>query len=99
MDWEAIESIVYSEEDHPDRILGAHKVKNGILVHTFLPDAVSVQLKVKSTGKCYDMEEADEAGLFAVLLPGKKQNLIHLLQNTMALPKLSWKTHTFIQIL
>ena len=72
MDWEAIESIVYSEEDHPDRILGAHKVKNGILVHTFLPDAVSVQLKVKSTGKCYDMEEADEAGLFAVLLPGKK---------------------------
>ncbi|MDE6616734.1 MAG: hypothetical protein K2K35_09210, partial [Lachnospiraceae bacterium] len=69
MDWEAIESIVYSEEDHPDRILGAHKVKNGILVHTFLPDAVSVQLKVKSTGKCYDMEEADEAGLFAVLLP------------------------------
>ena len=37
MDWEGIEAIVYSEEDHPGRILGAHKVKGGILVHTFLP--------------------------------------------------------------
>ena len=72
MDWEAIEGIVYSEEDHPGRILGAHKVKGGILVHTFLPDATSVQLKIKSGGKCYDMEEADEAGVFAVLLPLKK---------------------------
>ena len=72
MDWEAIEGIVYSEEDHPGRILGAHKVKGGILVHTFLPDATSVQLKIKSSGKCYDMEEADEAGVFAVLLPGRK---------------------------
>ena len=57
MDWEGIEAIVYSEEDHPGRILGAHKVKGGILVHTFLPDASSVQLKIKSSGKCYDMEE------------------------------------------
>ena len=72
MDWEGIEAIVYSEEDHPDRILGAHKVKGGILVHAFLPDASSVQLKIKSSGKCYDMEEADEAGVFAALVPGKK---------------------------
>ena len=67
MDWEGIEAIVYSEEDHPGRILGAHKVKGGILVHTFLPDASSVQLKIKSSGKCYDMEEADEAGVFGCL--------------------------------
>jgi len=72
MDWEGIESIVYSEEAHPDRILGAHKTKSGILVYTFLPDATSVRLKLKSNGRCYDMEEADEAGVFAVLLPGKK---------------------------
>lgn len=72
MDWEGIEAIVYSEEEHPDRILGPHKVKGGILVHTFLPDAASVKLKIKSSGKCYDMEKADEAGMFAVLLPGKK---------------------------
>lgn len=72
MDWEGIEAIVYSEEDHPDKILGPNKVKEGILVHTFLPDAASVQLKVKSGGKCFDMEEADEAGVFAVLIPGKK---------------------------
>lgn len=27
MDWEAIEAIVYSEEDHPQRVLGPQKVK------------------------------------------------------------------------
>lgn len=72
MDWEGIESVVYSDGDHPEKILGPHKVKGGVLVYTFLPDAVSVRLKIKSSGKCYDMEEADEAGVFAVLIPSKK---------------------------
>ena len=72
MDWAAIEGIVYSEEDHPENVLGPHKVDEGILVHTFFPDACSVKLKLKKTGKVYDMEEADEAGVFAVLLPHKR---------------------------
>lgn len=32
MDWEAIEGIVYSEEDHPENILGPHKIRGGFLV-------------------------------------------------------------------
>lgn len=72
MDWAAIEAVVYSEEDHPENLLGPHKVDAGILVHTFFPDACSVKLKLKKTDKVYDMEEADEAGVFAVLLPFKR---------------------------
>lgn len=72
MDWAEIEAIVYSEHDHPEMVLGPHKVKNGILVQTFLPGAKSVFLKRERDGKLFRMEEADEAGFFAVLLPGRK---------------------------
>ncbi len=72
MDWAAIEAVVYSEESSPENILGPHKVKDGILVMTFLPDAQSVQLKLKSSGRRFEMECADEAGVFAALLPIKK---------------------------
>ena len=50
MDWEAIEAIVYSEEDHPQRVLGPQKVKGGILVQVFVPGAVKAKLRLKSTG-------------------------------------------------
>ena len=72
MDWAAIEAVVYSEEDHPENLLGPQKIKEGILIHTFFPDAKSVNLKIKDTGKLYMMEEADDAGIFAVLLQSKK---------------------------
>ncbi len=72
MDWAAIEALVYSEEEHPDHLLGPHKVKGGILVYAFLPDAVGVTLKLKGSKKSFEMEQADETGVFAVLLPGKK---------------------------
>ena len=42
MDWAAVEGIVYSEEDHPHDILGAHVTEEGILIQTFLPTAKSV---------------------------------------------------------
>lgn len=72
MDWEAIEAIVYSEEDHPERILGARKVRGGILVQVFLPDAKQAFLRLKAGKKRYEMEQSDDAGMFAVLLPGKQ---------------------------
>ncbi len=72
MDWPAIEGIVYSEEDRPDKLLGAHVVKSGILVQYFMPGAVSVTLVKKKPVKRYEMELADEAGFFAVLVPGKR---------------------------
>ena len=37
MDWAGIEAIVYSEEDHPRRILGPRLVKGGVLIQCFFP--------------------------------------------------------------
>lgn len=37
MDWAEIETIVYSEHDHPENILGPHKVKGGVLFKRFCP--------------------------------------------------------------
>lgn len=70
MDWPKIEGIVYSEEDDPHALLGPHTVSGGTLVQTFQPGAEAVTLCVKD-GKKYKMEQADEAGYFAVLIPGK----------------------------
>ncbi len=72
MDWAEIEAVVYSEEKHPEKILGAHKVRGGFLVQAFFPEAYSVILKTKKDGKLYPMEQADSEGVFAVLMPGKK---------------------------
>ena len=72
MDWAEIEAIVYSEHDHPETIFGSHKVRGGILTQTFLPGAKSVFVKNEKDGKLYSMAEADEAGFFAVLTPGRK---------------------------
>ncbi len=79
MDWAEIETIVYSEHDHPEQVLGAHKVRGGVLVQSFLPDAKSVFVKCKKNGKLYQMQEADEAGFFAALLPQRKQCYYELL--------------------
>ena len=37
MDWAGIEEIVYSESSDPGRLLGAHVVKEGLLIQAFLP--------------------------------------------------------------
>ena len=72
MDWAAVEGIVYSEEDHPHDILGAHVTEEGILIQTFLPTAKSVTVVLKDSKKEYPMDLEDEEGFFAALLPGKK---------------------------
>ena len=70
MDWPAIEAIVYSEEDLPRRTLGPHKVDSGILIQGFFPEAVKAE--VVAGDKRYEMDLADDAGFYAVLLPGKR---------------------------
>ncbi len=72
MDWAAIEELVYSEAAEPKKLLGPHLTEQGVLIQVFLPTAVSVTVKVLSNGSTYPMEMQDEAGFFAVLLPGKK---------------------------
>ncbi|MDE7177025.1 MAG: 1,4-alpha-glucan branching protein GlgB [Lachnospiraceae bacterium] len=71
MNWAQIEEIVYSESDHPHDILGAHVTGSSVLVQTFQPGAKSVRLQLLDGDKSYRMEEADEEGYFALLLPGK----------------------------
>lgn len=71
MNWPQIEAVVYSECDHPLDLLGPHITKDGVLIQTFQPEAVSVSVELVSTGKVIPMESADEAGFFAVLLPRK----------------------------
>lgn len=72
MDWAEIEAIVYSEHDHPERILGPRRVRGGILIQAFLPGAEILFVKNGRDGKLYPMEKVDEEGFFALLLPGKR---------------------------
>lgn len=72
MNWPRIEAIVYSEEDKPHDILGAHITEDGILFQTFQPDVKSVSLVLTETEQTYDMELVDEQGVYAVLIKGKK---------------------------
>ena len=72
MDWTGIQSIIHSEADCPQNLLGPHMTENGVLVQMFVPDACEIILCLDSSGKEYPMEQADEAGYFAILLPGKE---------------------------
>ena len=72
MDWARIEGLVYSEEDNPHDLLGAHETKDGVLIQTFMPTAVRVEVLDKRRNETYLMEQEDENGFFAVLLPEKK---------------------------
>ena len=69
MNWPEIEEIIYSDGDNPHRILGAHKVGNSYLIQAFFPDAQSIKVYIENTKKTYEMELADEAGFFAILVP------------------------------
>ena len=69
MNWPEIEEIIYSDGDNPHRILGAHKVGNSYLIQAFFPDAQSIKVYIENTKKTYDMELADEAGFYAILVP------------------------------
>lgn len=71
MNWPKVEGIIYSEEDHPQELLGAHPAGNGICVQTFQPGAKSVEILSLDERKNVKMECIDEAGYFAVLLPLK----------------------------
>lgn len=71
MDWAGIEEIVYSEAANPHELLGAHMTEKGMLIQAFMPTARDITVKLASTGKSYQMEMADEAGFFAVLIPRK----------------------------
>lgn len=72
MDWPEIEAVVYSEESEPRKILGPRVTEDGILIQSFLPNAVKANVIVTKTKETYEMVMEDEAGYFAVLIPGKE---------------------------
>lgn len=51
----------------------------GFLVQAFIPNAQAVTVKITAGGKEYPMEQQDEAGFFAVLIPRKNQAAYTLL--------------------
>ena len=82
MDWAAIEELVYSEAAEPKAQLGPHVTEDGLLIQAFIPTAAAITVKIAS-GKTYPMEQQDEAGFFAVLVPRKSVtdytlSLIHI---------------------
>lgn len=72
MNWPEIESIIYSECDSPQDILGMHTAGQNQLVQAFFPNAEYVNVLNLSDDKTYHMEKVDEEGFFACLIPSKK---------------------------
>lgn len=71
MDWEAIESIVYSDNAHPFAVLAPQKSGKDTLMQVFFPFAkeVAVVLEGKEDAPV-KMEMVDEEGFFATFIPG-----------------------------
>ena len=65
MNWPEIESIIYSECDHPHDLLGKHIVNGGTLIQCFFPGAVSVLIKGVELKSDILMSLVDEEGFFA----------------------------------
>lgn len=70
MDWPRIEAVVYGEEESPRDVMSPRITPDGILIQGFFPDAASAEVLVG--GKAYSMEQEDEAGYFAAMVPGRK---------------------------
>ncbi len=70
MDWEAIESIVYSDNAHPCEILTPQKSGKDTLIQAFLPFAESVEAVFDGKDEAIPMELVDEEGFYAVFVPG-----------------------------
>lgn len=71
MDWAAVEEIVYSEAANPDLQLGPHLTERGLLIQAFIPNAAEISVRLDTSQKVYPMDQEDEAGYFAVLIPRK----------------------------
>lgn len=72
LNWRDIEGITYSDTDRPGDVLGQHIVKDGVLIQAYVPNATSVKLRNLAAKRLKEMEKIDDAGVFAVLISGKK---------------------------
>lgn len=70
MDWPEIEAVVYGEEASPRDVMAPRLTTDGILIQGFFADADQAEVLIgKNT---YKMEKQDDAGYFAVMIPGRK---------------------------
>lgn len=69
IDWRNVEGIIYADIDNPKTVLGPRKLKGGLLIQAFIPDAISAKVIFKS-GEEYKLEELDDC-YFAVHIPKK----------------------------
>ncbi len=75
MNWPEIEAVIYGESDHPEALLGAHIVGEGIcLIQTYQPGATEVKLLIPATNAMISMEMADEDGYFATLIRSEEMD-------------------------
>ena len=70
MDWPEIEAVVYGEETAPRDVMGPRLTPDGVLIQGFFPEARAAAVVTGRTK--YEMELEDEAGYYAVLIPGRR---------------------------
>ena len=70
MDWPEIEAVVYGEETAPRDVMGPRLTPDGVLIQGFFPEARAAAVVIGR--KKYEMELEDEAGYYAVLIPGRR---------------------------
>lgn len=70
MDWPRIEAVVYAEEASPRDVMAPRLTPDGVLIQGFFPEADTVEILCGK--KSYEMEQEDEAGYFAALIPGRR---------------------------
>ena len=70
MDWPEIEAVVYGEETAPRDVMGPRPTPDGVLIQGFFPEARAAAVVTGRTK--YEMELEDEAGYYAVLIPGRR---------------------------
>lgn len=77
MNWPEIEGIIYADEAHPEKVLGAHGKGNQTLVQAFFPNINQICVVTGQPEKTYSMECMDEDGFYAALVPGKIKTDYH----------------------
>lgn len=70
MDWPEIEAVVYGEEASPRDVMSPRLTTDGILIQGYFADADQAEVLIGKNS--YKMEKQDDAGYFAVLIPGRK---------------------------
>ncbi len=70
--WSEVKSVIYSECSNPKEVLGARVTEGGILIQAFFPNAQSVKVRNTRSNKLYEMEQVNDNGFYAVLIPLKR---------------------------